>query len=253
MSAVRLTERQQLALALEESLKAAQPQPPHQQPPSSKGSGDSSFTKAPRPINTDQQLRRSSSEASAQRAPAAPHRPAALSLLPVRVPPHCSTGSDTESSAGASVSRDLPAFVHTRADAARSLPGSPRNAPASPRKRKRDSEDADVSSSSQSGGRILKCGVKSAGGLRDKDASCSDNSRHSHSTSLPSSPQVRKVAVFELVSMCPALLLLDAWLHGAQGSVCCRCVRVMHCPPALSAQEVLQALSCFAQCPAGVQ
>ncbi|KAK9812114.1 hypothetical protein WJX73_008122 [Symbiochloris irregularis] len=137
---MRLTERQQLALALEESLKASQPQPQSSPSKNNTGSGESSATRVRNGASQPAQLRRSSSEAAKRSS-----EKANTSQAPVQRT--FSAGSDTESSAGPS-GRPEPSF-------------SPR----------RDTVEANTF------------------GEPDKDGSFSDTSRHSHSTSLPSTPR----------------------------------------------------------------
>lgn len=136
--AARLTERQQLALALEESLKAAHAPAHHEAALSDphRGSFEGEHSSRSRAANSDDE---SSAEPSAQQ-------------------------------------RAIPAAC-------------------SPRKRRRDSDETDLSSTSQSFGRAgitakehsskPVAAPKDVHGAKDKGNSCSESSRQSHSTALP--------------------------------------------------------------------
>ena len=130
------------------------------------------------PSSSSQQPRRST-EASPQGGAVAA-APTHTLRQPSAAQTRCSTGSDTESFAGAATGREARS-------AQRSAAGS-MGAPAglSPRKRKRDIEDADVSSSSHAACRHpLAARASPRPAEHDKDISCSDTSRQSHSTSAP--------------------------------------------------------------------
>lgn len=204
---MRLTERQQLALALEESLKASQPQP--QASPSKNnntGSGESSATRVRHGSTQPAQLRHSSSDAAKRLS-----EKASTSQAPVRRT-LSAAGSDTESSAGPSRSHE-PSFA-ARRDTAKSQPSS--TAPS--RKRKHGAEGADDSSSCQCGDQSLNKDQRirvevdaNAFSGPEKETSFSDTSRHSHSTSLPSTPRVGgHCAVLQLGSLRQLFICLDS-------------------------------------------
>lgn len=175
-----MTERQALAFALAESRKAAQE-------PAARTAHKADVTRSSRhsaagDSSTRSQQALSTKSQQAQRAAGGPYREtlrAAGATTPA--PAHLSkgsAGSDTESFAGASARRDSGSGHCTHSGAPSSL---------SLRKRKLDSEDADVSSSSQSYGRagtvqIVKVEQVAGAAERDKDG-WSDTSRQSHTTS----------------------------------------------------------------------
>ena len=188
---MRLTERQQFALAMEASLKGSQP------------TCSPGQYVAPEPQKSNRQSGGGESSSKSRQAPStATVRRVTEAVAPAspRESARCTAGSDEESSAGPSAQRD----GRSGADAA--------PAPPAPRKRRRVCDEADLSSSSQSCGRdaagkssslaqeILQKKVESSATADKAGANCSESSRQSHTTSAL--PAIRVCCAFIFAAAC---------------------------------------------------